>query len=149
MSNSHPEPNPLSMLPFAALLLTIAIAPVLLRESWRKQHAKICAGFAALTVFYYVFALGSGSRVGHAGLEYASFIIVVGAFFVTAGGIHLQGRGSGTPAFNTAFLFGGALLGNGLGTVRASRVLIRAWVALTRNRFVGFHHVFFFFAATK
>ena len=76
MSNPHPEPNPLSMLPFAALLLTIAMAPVLLRESWRKQHAKICAGFAALTVFYYIFALGSGSRVGHAGLG-ASFIIVV------------------------------------------------------------------------
>jgi hypothetical protein len=66
------------MLPFAALLLTIAIAPVLLHESWRKQHAKICAGFAALTVFYYIFALGSGSRVGHASLEYASFIFVVG-----------------------------------------------------------------------
>jgi Na+/H+ antiporter NhaD/arsenite permease-like protein len=149
MSNLHPEPNPLSMLPFAALLLTIAIAPVLLRESWHKQHAKFCAGFAALTVFYYIFALGSGSRVGHAGLEYASFIIVVGAFFVTAGGIHLQVRGSGTPAFNTAFLFGGALLGNVLGTVGASMVLIRPWIALNRNRFAGFHTVFFIFVVSN
>jgi len=149
MSNLHPEPNPLSMLPFAGLLLTIAIAPVLLRESWRKQHAGICAGFAALTVFYYIFALGSGSRVVHAGLEYASFIIVVGAFFVTAGGIHLQVRGRGTPAFNTAFLLGGALLGNVLGTVGASMVLIRPWIALNRNRFAGFHTVFFIFVVSN
>jgi len=137
------------MLPFAALLLTIAIAPVLLRESWHKQHVKICAGFAALTVSYYVFALGSGSRVVHAGLEYASFIIVVGAFFVTAGGIHLQVRGRGTPAFNTVFLFGGALLGNVLGTVGASMVLIRPWIALNRNRFAAFHTVFFIFVVSN
>ncbi|MEY2509373.1 MAG: hypothetical protein QOE26_136, partial [Verrucomicrobiota bacterium] len=131
------------MIPFAALLLTIAIAPVLLRESWHKHHPKVCAGFAALTVSYYLFALGSGSRVLHAGFEYASFIIVVGAFFVTAGGIHLQVRGRGTPAFNTAFLLGGALLGNVLGTVGASMLLIRPWIALNRTRFAAFHTVFF------
>jgi len=137
------------MLPFAALLLTIAIAPVLLREPWHKHHAKICATFAALTVSYYVFALGSGSRVAHAGLEYASFIIVVGAFFVTAGGIHLQVRGRGGPAFNTTFLFGGALLANVLGTVGASMVLIRPWIALNRNRFAAFHTVFFIFVVSN
>jgi Na+/H+ antiporter NhaD/arsenite permease-like protein len=137
------------MLPFAALLLAIAIAPVLSREFWHKHHARICAGFAALTVFYYVFALGSGARVVHAGLEYASFIIVVGAFFVTAGGIHLQARGRGTPAFNTAFLLSGALLGNVLGTVGASMVLIRPWIALNRNRFATFHTVFFIFVVSN
>ena len=149
MPNAYPEPNPLSMLPFAALLLTIAIAPVLWRGPWHKYHARICAGFAALTVSYYIFALGSGSRVLHAGLEYGSFIIVVGAFFVAAGGIHLQVGGRGTPAFNTAFLFGGALLGNVLGTVGASMLLIRPWIALNRNRFAGFHTAFFIFVVSN
>ena len=137
------------MLPFAALLLTIAIAPVSLRECWHRHHAKICAGLAALTASYYIVALGSGSRVVHAGLDYASFIIVVGAFFVTAGGIHLQVRGRGTPAFNTAFLFGGALLANVFGTVGASMVLIRPWIALNRNRFAAFHTVFFIFVVSN
>ncbi len=149
MSNLHPEPIPLSMLPFVALLLTIAIAPVLLRGLWHKHHAEICAGFAALPVFYYVFALGASSRVVHAGVEYATFIIVVGAFFITAGGVHLQVRGRGSPAFNTAFLLGGALLGNVLGTVGASMVLIRPWIALNRNRFTGFHTVFFIFLVSN
>jgi Na+/H+ antiporter NhaD/arsenite permease-like protein len=149
MTNLHPEPSPLSLLPFAALLLTIAIAPVLRRESWHKHHAKICAGFAALTVSYYFFALGAGPRVLHAGLEYGSFIIVVGAFFVTAGGIHLQVRGRGGPAFNTAFLLGGALLANVLGTVGASMLLIRPWIALNRNRFANFHTAFFIFVVSN
>jgi Na+/H+ antiporter NhaD/arsenite permease-like protein len=145
----HPEPSPLSMIPFAALLFAIAIAPLRLREQWHKHHAKICAGFAALTVSYYVFGLGSGSRVLHAGFEYGSFIIVIGAFFVTAGGIHLQVRGRGSPAFNTAFLFGGALLGNALGTVGASMLLIRPWIALNRNRFAAFHTAFFIFVVSN
>jgi Na+/H+ antiporter NhaD/arsenite permease-like protein len=149
MTNFHPEPNPLSMIPFGALLLTIAIAPVLLRQPWHKHHGKVCAGFAALTAFYYIFGLGTGSRVLHAAFEYASFIIVVGAFFTAAGGIHLRVRGRGTPAFNTAFLFGGALLGNLLGTVGASMLLIRPWIALNRNRFAAFHTVFFIFVVSN
>lgn len=145
---THPEPNPLSMFPFGALLLTLALAP-LLREHWQKHHGKICAGFAALTVSYYVFVLGSGLRVLHAALEYASFIIVVGAFFVAAGGIHLEVRGRGTPGSNTLFLLGGALLGNVLGTVGASMLLIRPWIALNRNRFAGFHTAFFIFVISN
>lgn len=137
------------MIPFAALLLTIAIAPILLRRPWQKHHAKVCAGFAALTVSYYLFALGSGSRVLHAGFEYASFILVVGAFFIAAGGVHLRVRGRGTPAFNTAFLFAGALLGNVVGTVGASMLLIRPWIALNRTRFAAFHTVFFIFVVSN
>src|ERR1051325_4913290 len=102
MTISPSDPNPLSMLPFAVLLLTIAFAPVLLRERWHKYHPAICTALAGLTVSYYVFALRSGGRVLHAGLEYGSFIVVVGAFFVVAAGIHLQVRGRATPAFNTA-----------------------------------------------
>ena len=58
-------------------------------------------------------------------------------------------RASGTPAFNTAFLCGGALLGNVLGTVGASMVLIRPWIGLNRNRFAGFHTVFFIFVVSN
>ena len=149
MLNTHPEPSPLSMIPFAVLLLTIAIAPLLFRGIWHQHHGKICASFAVLTVAYYIFALGSGGRVLHAGYEYGSFIVVVSAFFVTAGGIHLQTRGRGTPALNTAFLLGGALLGSALGTVGASMLLIRPWIALNQNRFAPFHTAFFVFLVSN
>jgi Na+/H+ antiporter NhaD/arsenite permease-like protein len=141
--NLHAEPNPLSMAPFAALLLTVAAMPALLPLQWHRHHAKVCAGFAALTVSYYIFALHSRAPVLHAIWEYGSFVVVVGGFFITAGGIHLQVRGRATPAFNTAFLFAGAVLGSLLGTVGASMLLIRPWMAVNRPRFAAFHTVFF------
>ena len=144
-----PEPHPASMVPFAALLLTIALAPALLRERWHRHYAKICACFAAITVAYYFFALESPTRVLHAGWEYAGFVIVVGGFFIVAGGIHLQVRGGATPARNTLFLFAGALLGNFFGTVGASLLLIRPWIALNRDRFAQFHLAFFIFVVSN
>src|SRR2546423_8067858 len=149
MTNLHPEPSPLSMIPFGALLLTIALAPILPRKLWHRHYARLCAAFAAVTVSYYVFVLRSGSRVLHAGFEYASFIVIVGAFFVVAAGIHLRIRGRATPIFNTVFLLAGALLATLLGTVGASMLLIRPWIALNRNRFAGHHAAFFIFIVSN
>src|SRR2546423_4205653 len=145
MTNLHPEPSPLSMIPFGALLLTIALAPILPRKLWHRHYARLCAAFAAVTVSYYVFVLRSGSRVLHAGFEYASFIVIVGAFFVVAAGIHLRFRARGTPLTNTLFLLAAALAANLVGTVGASVLLVRPWVALNRNRFATFHTAFFIF----
>src|SRR6266576_3440426 len=142
MSVPSPEPHPLSIVPFAALLLTLALAPALLRERWHRHYAKICAGFATITIAYYIFVLHGSARVLHAGWEYAGFIIVVA-------GIHLQLRGRATPALNTLFLFAGALLGNLFGTVGASMLLIRPWIALNRDRFAQFHLAFFIFIVSN
>jgi lipopolysaccharide export LptBFGC system permease protein LptF len=102
MTNIRVELNPLIMLPFAALLLSIALAPLILRHHWERHYHKLCLGLAALTS-YYVFAIHSGTRVLHAALEYVNFMVVVGSFFVVAGGIHLRVRGQGRPALKYAF----------------------------------------------
>lgn len=149
MTGIHPEPNPIIMLPFAAVLLAIALAPIVLRHHWEKHYPKLCIGLAAITSSYYIFALNSKSRVLHAGWEYLSFMVVVGGFFVVAGGIHLRVGGPGRPAFNTLFLLAGALLGNVIGTVGASMLLIRPWIAINRNRFAGLHVAFFIFAVSN
>ncbi len=149
MTNIRVEPNPLIMLPFAALLLSIALAPLILRHHWERHYHKLCLGLAALTSSYYVFALHSGTRVLHATLEYVSFIVVVGSSFVVAGGIHLRVRGQGRPALNTLFLLGGALLGNIIGTTGASMLLIRPWIAMNRNDFGGIHTAFFIFTVSN
>ena len=143
------EPNPLSLAPFAGLLLAIAILPAVAPGQWHRHYGKICAAFAAITVPYYIFALHGAPRVVHAGLEYASFITVVAAFFTVAGGIHLQPRSPATPELNTLFLFAGALAANLLGTVGASMLLIRPWIALNRGRFAGFHLAFFIFVVSN
>ena len=140
MSTAFPEPNPLSMIPFGAFLFALAIAPSLPGKQWDRHHGKICAAFTALPISYYVFGLRAGSRVLHAGFEYGSFIVVVAGFFVVAGTIHFRVRGRGTPALNTLFLFAGALLGSLLGTVGASMLLIRPWIALNRDGLTIFAH---------
>ena len=137
------------MVPFAGLLLTVAFAPLLAPKKWHRHAAKICAAFALVTASYYVFGLRSPERVLHAALEYGSFIVVVGAFFVVAAGIHIQARGPTTPALNTGFLVAGSLLANLLGTVGASMVLIRPWIALNRNRQAVFHVPFFIFVVSN
>lgn len=80
MTNIHVEPNPLIMLPCAALLLSIALAPLILRHHWERHYHKLCLGLAAITSSYYVFALHSETRVLQATLEYVSFMVVVGSF---------------------------------------------------------------------
>jgi Na+/H+ antiporter NhaD/arsenite permease-like protein len=137
------------MLPFVTLLATIALAPILWPGHWHKHAPKFCSAFAAITVGYYLVGLHAGSRVLSAGFEYASFIIVVGAFFVVASGIHLRVRGRSTPGLNAAFLVTGALLANLLGTVGASILLIRPWIALNRIRFAAFHAAFFIFVVSN
>jgi hypothetical protein len=82
MTNIRVEPSPLIMLPFAALLLSIALAPVILRHHWERHYHKLCLGLAAITSSYYVFAHHSGNRVLHAMLEYLSFMVAAGSFFV-------------------------------------------------------------------
>jgi Na+/H+ antiporter NhaD/arsenite permease-like protein len=149
MTTPQLEASPLSMIPFATLLATIALAPIFWREHWHKHAPKACSAFAAITVCYYLVALDSGSRVLSAGFEYASFIIVVGAFFVVASGIHLRAQGWSTPGLNAAFLVTGALLANLLGTVGASMLLIRPWMALNRSRFAAFHAAFFIFLVSN
>jgi hypothetical protein len=84
------EPHPALLGPFAILLLSIAIFPLILRRHWERHYQKLCALLATTTCGYYVFALHGAARVQHAAGEYATFIVVVGAFFVVAGAIHLH-----------------------------------------------------------
>jgi Na+/H+ antiporter NhaD/arsenite permease-like protein len=86
---------------------------------------------------------GDVGRVLHALIDYASFIVVVGSFYVVAGGTHLRVRNRAGPAENALFLFCGALLANVVGTIGASILLIRPWIHMNKARFAGFHLAFF------
>jgi Na+/H+ antiporter NhaD/arsenite permease-like protein len=137
------EPHLLLMLPFAALLLSLAVMPFIAADWWRRHYAKISVGLAAVTVCYYVFGLGKGERVLHAGREYASFIVLIGSLFVVGGGIRIEVRGEAKPWMNCAFLLFGAVLASVIGTTGASMLLIRPWIRMNRYRITTFHVVFF------
>src|SRR5438067_8845799 len=118
------QPPPALLAPFAILLITIAIFPLVLKQHWERHYQKLCALLAATTCGYYFFALHCAARVQHAASEYVSFIVVVGAFFVVAGAIHLHIPRSASPLANVTFLFGGSLLANFIGTIGASMLLL-------------------------
>jgi Na+/H+ antiporter NhaD/arsenite permease-like protein len=139
------EPHPALLGPFAILLLSIAIFPLILKQHWERHYQKLCALLAATTSGYYVFALHGVARVQHAAGEYASFIVVVGAFFVVAGAIHLHIPRPASPLSNVAFLFAGSILANFIGTIGASMLLLRPFLHMNRGRGSAMHVAFFIF----
>src|SRR5438874_8508488 len=139
------EPHPALLGPFAILLLSIAIFPLILRQHWERHYQRLCALLAATTSGYYVFALHGLARVQHAAGEYASFIVVVGAFFVVAGAIHLHIPRPASPLKNVMFLFGGSILANFIGTIGASMLLLRPFLHMNRGRGTAMHVAFFIF----
>jgi len=139
------EPHPALLGPFAILLLSIAIFPLILRQHWERHYQKLCALLATTTCGHYVFALHGGARVQHAAGEYTTFIVVVGTFFVVAGAIHLHIPRPASPLSNVTFLFGGSILANFIGTIGASMLLLRPFLHMNRGRGSAIHVAFFIF----
>ena len=143
------EPHPLMMLPFAAMLLAIALMPFINQHWWDRHLPKVALGLGAITTGYYVFVLGNAGRMLHVAHEYASFIALIGSLFVAAGGIHIGVKGEATPRVNCLFLFAGAVLANVIGTTGASMLLIRPWIRMNKSRITAFHTVFFIFIVSN
>lgn len=140
------EPHPALLGPFAILLLSLAIFPLILRRHWERYYQKLCTLLTAATCGYYIFALqGGAARVQHAAGEYATFIVVVGTFFVVAGAIHLHIPRAASPLANVTFLFGGSILANLIGTIAASMLLLRPFLQMNRGRVGPIHVAFFIF----
>src|SRR5437868_13903353 len=93
------------LIPFVVLLALIAMAPVAFPHWWHKHYPKTALALGAITLVYYFVGLHEFDRVLHTGIEYISFIALVGSLFVVSGGIHIQVKGEATPSVNTFFLF--------------------------------------------
>jgi Na+/H+ antiporter NhaD/arsenite permease-like protein len=136
--------TPWMALPFALLLILIALAPLFFADWWSKHYIKVVAALSVITIGYYC-KLGATGRLLETAHEYASFIIFIGSLFVVAGGIHITVKGEATPFINVVFLLIGAVVANLLGTTGASMLLIRPWIRMNKYRITGFHIVFFIF----
>ena len=137
------------MLPFVILLLAIAFGPVIAQHHWQGHYHKVCVALAGIVCLYYLFDLWQPAPVLHAALDYASFMFVVGSFFVVAGGIHLRVKSPSGALRNTLFLFSGAILANLIGTIGASMLLVRPWIAMNRGRIAPMHLAFFIFLVSN
>lgn len=145
--------SPWLVIPFGLLLLLIAVFPLTphrLKAWWEHNYASVALGLAAMVAAYYCWRIpGGAGLVGHTGMEYFSFIALIGSLFVVAGGIHLKVKGEATPFGNVLFLFVGAILANFVGTTGASMVLIRPFIRMNKIRLSGFHIVFFIFIVSN
>ena len=134
--------------PFAGILLSIALMPLLAPIFWHHHFGKVAAGWALafLVPFALVFGPGAaGASFVHALVaEYIPFVILLTALFTVAGGIYIRGNLRGGPALNTAILAIGAVLASVMGTTGASMLLIRPLIRANDNRKHTAHVVVFF-----
>ncbi len=143
------EPSPLMIAPFILLLLAIALMPFIQKHWWEKYYPHTAAGLGLLTVLYYAFVLHNPVRMVHSGIEYVSFICLVGSLFVVSGGILIGFKGFSTPLRNTMVLLAGAVLSNLVGTTGASMILIRPFIRNNRVRLRPYHIIFFIFIVSN
>jgi len=141
-------------LPFAGLLLSIALMPLLAGHLWHHHYGKIAAGWALLLVLPFAVAYGpevAVSEVWHILLqEYIPFIALLLALYVTGGGVLLKGTLIGTPATNTALLAFGTVIASVMGTTGASMLLIRPVLRANAFRQRKIHtFVFFIFLVSN
>ena len=101
-------------IPFAGILLSIALCPLLMPAVWHQHFGKISAAWSLAFFLPFAAIYGAGvasSSLVHALLaEYIPFIILLTALFTVAGGIFIRGNLHGSPALNTAILAIGAVL---------------------------------------
>jgi Na+/H+ antiporter NhaD/arsenite permease-like protein len=135
-------------LPFAGILLSIAILPLALPRFWHHHYGKVAAFWALAFLGPFAALHGTvpaGEALVHTALlEYIPFIILLFALFTVAGGILVIGNLHGSPGVNTGILAFGTLLASWIGTTGASMVLIRPLLRANDERRHNAHTVVFF-----
>lgn len=135
-------------IPFAGLLLSIAVMPLLAPMFWHHHFGKVSAAWALAFLLPFAAMYGMSAAAisfAHALLaEYIPFIFLLTALFTVAGGIHIRGNLHGSPGLNTALLAIGAVLASFMGTTGASMLMIRPLIRANDNRKHTAHIVVFF-----
>lgn len=138
-----------SALPFVLLLACIAVMPLLMKHWWEKYYAAVSVGLAIITVIYYLLFVGRAEPLLDSGVEYISFMALIGSLFVIAGGIHIRLRGRSRPLTNVIFLAIGAVVANLVGTTGASIIMIRPFIRVNNYRIKPYHIIFFIFIVSN
>lgn len=143
------------VIPFALLLLSIAVMPFVNERFWHAHYPDFAFILGGIIIAYYFLAFGQpgythGLSYGHynmmhTGLEYYSFIALIGGLFVASGGVLVDVRGRGGPVVNTALLGVGAIFANVMGTTGASVLLIQPFLRINQGRLRPIHVVMFIF----
>jgi len=135
-------------IPFAGLLLCIAIFPIIKEAWWEKFRPFIVLfwSIALIVAFSMVYS-------PHAAIEttlesvindYLTFIVLLFGLFCVSGNINLEGDFVGAPRTNTVVLAFGTLLASCIGTTGASMLLVRPIIMMNSWRKRKTHIMVFF-----
>jgi Na+/H+ antiporter NhaD/arsenite permease-like protein len=140
--------SPLWGIPFAGILLSIAIVPLIAPAMWHHHFGKISAAWALAFLVPFAWVFGTTAAFGafvHAMLEeYVPFIVLLATLYTVAGGICLNGDLRGSPRLNTGLLALGTVLASIMGTTGAAMLLIRPLLRANEHRKSLVHLVVFF-----
>ena len=136
-----------TVIPFAGILLSIALCPLLTPRFWHHHFGKVSAFWALLFALPFLLVHRGVAlyEILHILLiDYVSFIILLWGLFTISGGIVLKGSLRGTPAVNTVMLMIGTVLASWVGTTGAAMVMIRPVLRANRDRVKKAHIICFF-----
>ncbi len=136
-----------SIIPFAGILLSIALFPLLAPHFWHNHFGKVSAfwGIVVALPFLLVFKGEALHEILHIYIaDYVPFIILLWSLYTVAGGILLKGKLQGTPLVNTGMLAVGTALASWIGTTGAAMLLIRPFLRANSYRKNKTYMVVFF-----
>lgn len=136
------------VIPFAGILLSIALLPLFAPTFWHHHFGKVAGFWGAAILLPMLVFQGPAITVYEVLhvylLEYIPFIILLLALFTISGGVRLKGRLSGSPEGNLALLGIGTFLASWMGTTGAAMLLIRPLIRANAWRSRMVHTVIFF-----
>ena len=137
-------PSLIWVIPFAVLLLGIAIIPLAAPHFWESNPRKLLVSAALGAPVLGLYLAHQPDAILHTARDYVSFIVLLSSLFVIAGGVLLDGDLEAKPWVNTLFLALGAVFASVIGTTGASMLLIRPLLHTNAERRHVVHTVVFF-----
>lgn len=137
-----------SIVPFAGMLLSIALFPLFKAEWWERRQLHVAAFWSLLFLVPFTAAYGLGvayeQLLESVVVDYIPFIVLLLGLFVVTGGIHIAGTIKGSTRNNVVMLAIGTLLASWIGTTGAAMLLIRPVLRANIWRTHKAHIVVFF-----
>lgn len=135
-------------IPFAGLLLCIAVLPLVKPEWWEAHQPMAVAFWSLLFVVPFALFFGAGEALEKV-LEcivddYLTFIVLLFGLFCVAGNITMEGDLAGSPRVNVGLLLVGTLLSSWVGTTGASMLMVRPVIKMNSWRKRKCHIMVFF-----
>lgn len=141
-------PSLLYCIPFAGILLCIALFPLIMPTWWEEHQAPVVLAWSLAFIVPFVMGFGA-HHTAEVVLEciindYLTFIVLLFGLFCVAGNITLEGDLAGSPRINVGLLLFGTLLSSWVGTTGASMLMVRPIIKMNSWRKRKRHIMIFF-----